>query len=547
MKKLLYVAAAFGLTSILAACGGGNEPSGGSVDDLATATPIKHLVVIYGENVSFDHYFGTYPKATNPTGEPKFTAAAGTPSANVFTEALLKNNPNLTNAGNGTGVSNPFRLDRSQAATADMNHDYTAEQQAYDDGAVDAFPEFTGTAETGAAGAFGTTGLVMGYYDGNTVTALWNYAQHYAMNDNSYSDQYGPSSPGAINVISGQTNGFVVAKSSFTDYFIDDGEGGKTLMGDVDPTGDTCSSSTDQGSLKGKNIGDLLSTKGVSWGWFEGGFDLGLTNLDGSTGCARTHTSAVTNSAKADYIPHHQPFQYYASTANPTHVRPTSTAMIGMQGDAANHQYDLQDFFTAVKSGNFPAVTYLKASGFQDAHAGYSDPLDEQTFVAEVVNFLEQQPDWGATAVIIMYDDSDGWYDHQFAKVGNGSFNPTVDQLTKAGACGVKGSTSQADGVAGAGAVNGRCGPGARQPFIVISPWAKANFVDHTKITQASVVRFIEDNWLGGERLGGGSFDATTGSIDAMFDFQGGGKNSKLFLDENDGTEVSKPGSDLPQ
>ncbi|HEY3858127.1 MAG TPA: alkaline phosphatase family protein [Gammaproteobacteria bacterium] len=545
MKKFLYVAAAFGLTSILAACGG-NDASGISVDDLATATPIKHLVVIYGENVSFDHYFGTYPRASNPAGEPAFTAVAGTPSANVFTEALLKDNPNLTNAANGTGVSNPFRLDRSQAATADMNHDYTAEQQAYDDGAADAFPEFTGTAETGAAGAFGTTGLVMGYYDGNTVTALWNYAQHYAMNDNSYSDQYGPSSPGAINVISGQTNGFVVGKSSFTDYFIDDGHGSKTLMGDVDPTGDVCSSSTDQGSLKGKNIGDLLSAKGVSWGWFEGGFDLALTNLDGSTGCSRTHTSSVTNSLKADYIPHHQPFQYYASTANPTHARPSSTAMIGSQ-DAANHQYDLQDFFTAVKSGNFPAVTYLKASGFQDAHAGYSDPLDEQTFVTEVVNFLEQQPDWGATAVIIMYDDSDGWYDHQFAKVGNGSFNASVDQLTAAGACGVKGSTPQAGGVAGAGAVNGRCGPGARQPFIVISPWAKANFVDHTQITQASVVKFIEDNWLGGQRLGGGSFDASTGSIDGMFDFQGGGKNPKLFLDENQGTEVSKPGSDLPQ
>jgi phospholipase C len=538
MNKILCAAVALGLASALAACN--------SSDSATTTTPIKHLVVIYGENNSFDHYFGTYPKATNPAGEPKFTAAANTPTVNVLTASLLNNNPNLTNAANGTGVSNPFRLDRSQAATADMNHDYTAEQQAYDDGAVDLFPKFTGTAEAGASGAFGTTGLVMGYYDGNTITGLWNYAQHFAMSDNSYSDQYGPSTPGAINVIAGQTNGFVSAKSSFTDYFIDDGQGSKTLMGDVDPTGDACSSTTDQGSLTGKNIGDLLNAQGISWGWFEGGFDLSVTNTDGSTGCSRTHTSSVTNSLKADYIPHHQPFQYYKTTANPTHARPISTASIGVQGDAANHQYDIKDFFAAVKAGNFPSVSFLKASGFQDGHGGYSDPLDEQTFVTEVVNFLEQQPDWQDTAVLVVYDDSDGWYDHQFAKVGNGSFNANVDKVSGAGACGTKGTTAQAGGVAGKGAVDGRCGPGARQPFIVISPWAKANFVDHTQTTQASVVQFIEDNWLGGQRLGGGSFDATTGSIDGMFDFKGG-KNPVLYLDNSTGLVVTTPSGKLPQ
>jgi phospholipase C len=539
MNKLLCAAVTVGLAVSLAACG--------SSESATTTTPIKHLVVIYGENISFDHYFGTYPKAANPAGEPKFTAASGTPTADVLTASLLNNNPNLTNAANGTGVSNPFRLDRSQAATADMKHDYTAEQQAYDGGAADLFPKFTGTAGTGASGAFGTTGLVMGYYDGNTVTGLWNYAQHFAMNDNSYSDQYGPSTPGAINLISGQTNGFVLGKSSFLGEFIDDGQGGKTLIGDIDPTGDVCSSTTDFGAFSGKNIGDLLNAKGISWGWFEGGFDLTASNPDGSTGCDRTHTSNVTNSAKADYIPHHQPFQYYASTANPSHARPTSVQDIGVQGDAGNHEYDLKDFFDAVKAGNFPSVTFLKASGFQDAHAGYSDPLDEQTFVVQVVNFLEQQPGWNNTAVLIVYDDSDGWYDHQFAKVDNGSFNAKVDKLDGAGACGSKGVTTQAGGVAGKGPVDGRCGPGTRQPFIVISSWAKTNFVDHTQVTQASVVKFIEDNWLGGERLGGGSFDATAGKIDGMFDFGGSGKNAVLFLDDSTGLPVGKPSGKLPQ
>src|ERR1700723_2443834 len=86
-----------------------------------TSTPIKPLVVIFQENISFDHYFGTYPKALNPPGQPRFTALPGTPPVNGLTTALLTNNPNL-NPANGTGAANPFRLNRDQALTADMNH-----------------------------------------------------------------------------------------------------------------------------------------------------------------------------------------------------------------------------------------------------------------------------------------------------------------------------------------------------------------------------------------------------------------------------------------
>ena len=96
-----------------------------------TATPIKHIVVIFQENVSFDHYFGTYPHAMNPPGEPRFHADPGTPSVNGLKGALLISNPNL-NPANGTGASNPFRLDRNQAATADQNHTYGPEQGAFD-------------------------------------------------------------------------------------------------------------------------------------------------------------------------------------------------------------------------------------------------------------------------------------------------------------------------------------------------------------------------------------------------------------------------------
>ncbi len=112
-------------------------------------TPIKHVVVIFPENESFDHYFGVYPNASNPAGEPAFHASFGTPQVNGLTRTLLNANPNL-NPANGTGAANPFRLDRAQALTADQNHGYQAEEQAYDDGKADLFPEYTGTAGSAA-------------------------------------------------------------------------------------------------------------------------------------------------------------------------------------------------------------------------------------------------------------------------------------------------------------------------------------------------------------------------------------------------------------
>jgi phospholipase C len=513
-----------------------------SSSNLSTATPIKHLVVIFQENVSFDHYFGTYPNAANPPGEPRFNAAPGTPTVNGLTGVLLSNNPNATNPVNLTGASNPFRLDRSQAATADQDHDYTPEQLAFDHGLMDAFPASVGTAGPPPAGSpiTATTGLTMGYYDGNTVTALWNYAQHYAMSDNSYGTNFGPSTDGAINLISGQTNG-VTTDLNPGGATIGDGNGGITLISDADPLGDVCSTTTGElVQFSGKNVGDLMNAAGVTWGFFEGGFNLGLTQPNGTTGCKRSTTSTITHTKKADYIPHHQPFQYYASTANPTHARPKSTATIGFSGDPANHQYDSLDFFAAVSAGNFPAVTFLKAPGYEDGHAGYSDPLDEQGFVVEVINFLQQQRDWSSTAVVIAYDDSDGWYDHALGQIVNQS-TTDADALTGVGACG--NGTTALPGVNPATLhAQGRCGYGPRLPLLVISPWARRNFVDHTLTDQSSILRFIEDNWLGGKRIGNGSFDTIANPINAMFDFTAPENPEPFILNASDGAPVSGPG-----
>ena len=512
----------------------------------AQTTPIQHVVVIFGENESFDHYFGTYPNAVNPPGQPRFKAAAGTPSANnyVTNPALLTSNPNLQNGANGNGAANPFRLNRDQALTSSQSHSYGPEEASFDLGAMDLFPSKTGKAG-GTPVLYptvtNTTGMVMGYFDGNTVTAMWEYAQRFALSDNSYNSNFGPSTPGAINLIAGQTNGLIqaTALNGPSSNEVADGQGGWTMIGDAEALYDVCSSTSSfNAEMSGKNIGDLLNAKGLTWGWFQGGFDLTVTNPNGSTKCSRSTVSPITGLTEADYVDHHEPFQYYASTRNPTHARPSGVGMIG-QTDAANHQYDTHDFTDALAAGILPAVSFLKAPSYQDAHPGNSNPLDEQTFVVNTINALQQSPFWANTAVILAYDDSDGWYDHQQAPIQNGSFS-TQDSLTGTNACGTKGTTAQMAGPASNGLpVNGRCGPGVRTPLLVISPWAQKNFIDHTLTTQTSITRFIEDNWSLG-RIGGGSFDATATSLSQMFDF-------KPSTPANSAPFVLSPTTGLPQ
>ncbi len=506
IKRNLFSALLLGLMLITSACSGSAPQSGTTSQQTATGakttTPITHLVVMFQENVSFDHYFGTYPKATNLPGEPQFTTAAGTPAVDGLTSDLLMHNPN---------GANPRRLPRTQPLTCDQDHAYTDEQKAYDHGKVDKF------VATLNGSKCKDKSIVMDYYDGNTVTSLWNYAQHFAMSDRSFGTTYGPSTPGALNLVSGQTHGATPTDLAETGYpMVANG----TVINDLDPTTDDCSKGQ-TATLSGKNVGDLLNAKQITWGWFEGGFRP-TTTTNGKAVCGSAHQN-VGGVKVIDYIPHHAPFQYYQSTANPHHLPPTSTAMIG-KTDQANHQYDLTDFWTAANAGNLPAVSFLKAAAYQDGHAGYSGPLDEQNFLVDTINKLQKLPTWKQTAVIISYDDSDGWYDHVAGPLVNPSTSVN-DAESATGQCG----SGQGDG-----GYTGRCGYGPRLPLLVISPYAKHNFVDHTVTDQSSVLRFIEDNWDLG-RIGDHSFDEKAGVLTNMFDFSESGSANALLLDPSTG------------
>jgi phospholipase C len=559
---------------------------GGGYYERKPSTPIQHVVVIFQENVSFDHYFGTYPNAANTDGQ-SFHASAGTPAVNGLLPATdpsiptvlrhstnyLTSNPNLSLPqrldSNATGLSG----DAGGQLTCDQDHDYSDEQKAFDGGAMNLFIQATGTATGNTPfGAPCNANTVMDYYDGNTVTGLWNYAQQYAMSDNNFATTFGPSSPGAINLVSGDTGAVdtshMAQKPSIatpTEPNADlatDGKGGYSLTSDAQPYWDDCST-RDAVAMSGKNIGDQLNGAGLSWGWFEGGFRPTTTYSQalaatGHSGQATStfipdefktagFQSSVAHSSnqglcdavhpigaalggsgqwgyKDDYIPHHEPFDYYASTANPHHLTiPTNGSgedtLTGLQEighdtqsyvggvpqfNTPNHNYDTSDFdqlVTAIGKGELPpsalpAVSFLKAPGYQDGHAAYSDPTDEQQFVTNEINALQKTPDWAHTAVIITYDDSDGWYDHAYSGVTNPSLSP-ADDLTNtmgsgatSGQCGPNPQTS-----APLAGEQGRCGFGPRLPFLVISPLAKHNYVDHNLSDMSSIINMVEYNW----------------------------------------------------
>jgi phospholipase C len=466
---------------------------------------VQHIVVVFQENHSFDNYFGTYPVATNPAGEPRFVAKPGTPAVQGLTPALRTHNPN---------AANPFRIDRKNAHTCSAKHAYTPEQTAADGGAMDQFVEALAPTKAGCL-----TKLPMGFYDGNTVTALWNYAQRFSLNDATFGTTYGPSTLGALNLISGQTHG---ATPGVLKNFVANG----TVIGDGEPGYDDCAKAQHRITMAGQNVGDLLTGAAVTWGWFQGGFHrTGVT-----AGVAKCEASHVNSDGKQDpdYTPHHEPFQYYASTSNPHHLPPTSPDAIGTNADQANHQYDISSFWVAADAGHLPAVSFLKAPAYEDGHPDSSDPLAEQKFLVTTLNRIQQLPEWSSTMVIVVWDDSGGWYDHVFHAPVNPS-NDTADTLDGPGSCG---------GAPAPGAYLDRCGYGPRVPLLILSPWSKRNYVDHTLNDQTSVLRLIEARFSLGT-IGDQSYDANPagGSLLGMLDFAHPHATPLLLV----------PGTGLPQ
>jgi phospholipase C len=221
-------------------------------------------------------------------------------------------------------------------------------------------------------------------------------------------------------------------------------------------------------ALQTTNIGDELSAKGVSWGWYSGGWDnaAGITDGPGWTNGAGPGCSKATfPNATFPYCPdllfqfHHQAFNYYAAYRAVPDAQGHETNPVRLQ-----HLKDEADFRNAAMAGTLPAVSFVKPLGAENEHPGYTGVNEGEQHLVDLVKAIQASPEWKSTAIVITYDEFGGSWDHVSPPTGNG--------------------------------VSDKWGPGTRVPAMVISPLLPAGAaVDHAAHDTASLLATIEHRW----------------------------------------------------
>lgn len=426
-----------------------------SASDIKTASPIKHTVVIFQENRTFDNYFGTYPYASG------FKPLNGTPQdvrnfKYVTGDVTRDANGNVYNPdANGLPIYPWHDAGKGAIQETDVNHGYSPMISMVDGGKMDKFYQVNH--DSGKPTDTNDKGLLsMSYFDYNDIPAYWQYAQHYALADNYFQPVFGPSTPGALYLVAGQSGNESETTNTNTNPKAQ-------ITGDPSPKngpfGGDSSTNTLKYNLTYKNIGDELSDSKQSWAWYAGGWDAAK--------------AAPTSDEAKTYSPHHNPFQYFQNYED---------------GKYNNNLKDYNNFAQDIKNGDLPEVSFIKAGYGDDEHPGtgnQSTPSAEE-FTVDTINQIMNSPYWKDTAIIVTYDEGGGFYDHVAP--------PTV--------------TPNADGL---------LGDGPRIPALVISPYAKQNYVSHVQYDHASVLKFLEWNY---DLPALNSKDANANNLTDMFDFK---------------------------
>lgn len=484
---------------------------------------IQNIVVIYAENRSFDNLFGKFPGANGLNSAAakaiKQVDRDGSTALSVLPPAWS----GLTAAGQTPAVTQaqttnvwpnaPFQIDASTdlfgygtvpntIVTRDLYHRFFENQMQANSGKNDMF------AAWGDSG-----GVVMGYFDGSK-TQLWNIAKQYTLADNFYEGAWGgsflnhqylicacvPTVDAAtvgnnhmtVAVLGSAVNGVpqlalstsspasaLSGKPVFTlsgniaplDYF-GAGDGYRavnTMQPAYQPSGNKPVNNSGNNALYAAptaattlppqtqtTIGDLLDGANVGWAWYSGGWAAASStpyiwngsSFNNSTTIYNTNSFGTSDASHTDFQAHHQPFNYFASmdpVAHPAY--------------RAAHLKDRSDLYTDAANGTLPPVVFYKPVGFQNQHPGYANVTDADAEIVNSIKALQQSPQWSNMVVVVTYDEFGGQFDH--APVPKGDL----------------------------------VGPGTRIPAIVISPFAKKGFVDHTVYDTASVLRLITRRW----------------------------------------------------
>ncbi len=394
---------------------------------------VKHVVVIYLENHSFDNLYGQFPGANGLSNAPKDkiiqvdsngTAYTNLPPVNGYM-SFPENLPNEN-----------FNIDQyvsPESETPDVMHAYYEEQMQIDGGKMDKYALYNSL--------YGNSGgLTMGYYK-TQMLPLYSIAKKYTLCDNFFHSAFGGSFINHMWLIAAQTPKFPDAPAIMRAQL--DASGKLLQDGQVSPDGYVINTSYTKNTphpeyvdtstlipnLTMPTIGDRLSEKNISWAWYSGGWN-----------------DALAGNPAPTFQFHHQPFAYFANYADGTTGK-------------KEHLKDEEDFIAAAKAGTLPAVSFVKPLGKYNEHPGYSTLTDGEQHTVDLVNDVLNGPDGKDAVIIITYDEHGGFWDHVPP--------PVIDKW----------------------------GPGTRVPAIIISKFAKKGFVDHTQYETVSILSFIEKRW----------------------------------------------------
>jgi len=466
---------------------------GVSVDTNAAKRPrpahgidrIETLVIIYAENRSFDNLYSGFPGANGLQHATAPGFAQRDRNGVLLTElppiwgGLTAKGvmPPITQAQTEHLPNRPFAIDDPTGFALSVNvihrdlwHRFYQEQMQIDRGRND---KFAAWADSGA--------LVMGNYRVGPKLPLWRIARQYTLADNFFQGAFGGSflnhfmlicacvpvyphadqSPAKPSIAAVEADGVtlkVVGNSppSAIDgipKFVSDGNitpdfyvvntmqpPYQPSMNKPAPGGDATRADPDQPTTLPPQtmptIGDLLTAKGVSWAWYAGAWQAAL---DGK------NAVPVPN-----FQYHHQPFNYFTAMAPGTPARAEHLRDGGMNG---------AEFIKAIDAGSLPQVTFYKPQGNLNEHGGYTDVLSGDRHITEVIAHLQKSPQWGRMMIIVTYDENGGFWDHV--------------------------APQKAD----------RWGPGNRVPTVIVSPFARRGFVDHTQYDTTSILRLITRRW----------------------------------------------------
>jgi phospholipase C len=440
------------LTTILIASCAGAAPALAAPP--AGLDKIQHILVVYLENHSFDNMFALFPGADGLTGKTTTWApqidASGKPYATLPPVMNTEANPPKPDPRfPATMINAPFLIDqyvRQDEKTPDLVHRFYQNPVQIDGGKNDKF-----------ALVSDAKGLVMGYYDTRN-TKMWALAKEFTLADHFFMGAFGgsflnhmwlvcactPEFPNAPDAVKAKLDagGALVKDGKVTP----DGFAVNTIYSVFQPHPAKADPTQALPPIALPNIGDRLSEKNIGWAWYSGGWN------DAIAGNAEKEKENA-------FQFHHQPFAYFAAYGD------------GTPGRAA-HLKDEADLYAAIADGSLPAVAFYKPVGIENQHPGYANVSNGDMRAADVIEKLRASALWKSTVVIVTYDENGGFWDH----VAPPDKNHGGD----------------------------RWGPATRVPTIVISPFAKRHFVDHTVYDTTAILKLIEARYglkpLGGER-----------------------------------------------